>query len=206
MTRENQKIQKMIIKNIEQARNSINNSFKQIQIECKSVLGSELHYQAIIYHCLRNFGNIPISQIGMNVKIAIKNPKTHFFKEGILKKNKNFREGKEIIPDISIFSEHIKSDFRRRNFKNTLKETLYSLEIKASERENGRLQPKEIKTDIIKLKSQYTETKLKHNKEIGIGIMVIDTAPNENERMRKNTFDEIKRFAKENGVDFWYCS
>ncbi len=196
----------MIIKNIEQARNSINNAFKQIQFECKSVLGSELHYQAIIYHCLRNFGNVPISQIGMNVKIWINNPKTPFLKEKIKKKHINYRIGQEIIPDITIFTKNIKSDFRRRNHKKTLRETLYSLEIKASERKEGRLQRSEIKTDIIKLKSQYTETKLKHNKEIGIGIMVIDTAPKENERMRKKTLDEVTEFAKENGVDFWYCS
>lgn len=121
-------------------------------------------------------------------------------------KHKDFREGQEIIPDITIFTKNIKSDFRRRNYKNTLKETLYSLEVKASEREKGRLQGSEIKNDIIKLKSQHTETKLKHKKEIGIGIMIIDTAPKESERMRKNTLDEVKRFAKENGVDFWYCS
>ncbi|HIP49160.1 MAG TPA: hypothetical protein EYG92_09385 [Lutibacter sp.] len=122
------------------------------------------------------------------------------------KKHINFREGQEIIPDITIFNENVKSDFRRRNYKNTLKETIYSLEIKASERENGRLQRNEIKIDIIKLKSQFTETKLKHKKEIGIGIMVIDTAPKESEKMKKDTLDEVTEFAKENGVDFWYCS
>jgi len=196
----------MAINNVEQVRNSINNSFEQIQNECKSVLGSELHYQAIIYHCLRDFGNVPISQIGMNVKIWINNPKTSFLIERMNKKHINFREGQEIIPDITIFNENVKSDFRRRNYKNTLKETIYSLEIKASERENGRLQRNEIKIDIIKLKSQFTETKLKHKKEIGIGIMVIDTAPKESEKMKKDTLDEVTEFAKENGVDFWYCS
>jgi len=196
----------MAIKNVEQARSSINNSFEQIQSECKSVLGSELHYQAIIYHCLREFGNVPISQIGMNVKIWINNLKTSFLIERMNKKHINYREGQEIIPDITIFTENVKSDFRRRNYKNTLKETIYSLEIKASEREKGRLQRNEIITDILKLKAQYTETKIKHNKEIGIGIMIIDTAPKENERMRKTTLGEVAEFAKENGVDFWYCS
>lgn len=142
----------MAINSVEYARNSINNSFEQIQTECKSVLGSKLHYQAIIYHCLREFGNVPISQIGMNVKIWIKNPKTPFLIEKMNKKHINFREGQEIIPDITIFTENFKSDFRRRNYKNTLKETIYSLGIKASEREKGRLQLIEIKTDIIKLK------------------------------------------------------
>ena len=162
----------MVINNIEQARNSINNSFDQIQTECKSVLGSELHYQAVIYHCLRNVGKIPISQIGMNVKIYIYNPKTTFLKEKMNKKHKGYRAGQEIIPDITIFSENVNADFRRRNFENTLKETIYSLEVKASEREKGRLQFKEIMTDILKLKSQFIETKIKHNKEIGTGIIL----------------------------------
>jgi len=202
----------MTIENIEQARNSINNSFEQIQSECKSVLGSELHYQAIIYHCLRLYGKVPNSQIGMNVKITFINPKSEFFREGIknlnkaYQKNKSGQEGKEIIPDITIFSKNVKADFRRRNTKNTLKETLYSLEVKASERKNGRLRPKEIKTDILKLKAQYSETKIKHNKEIGIGMLVIDTAPKNNERMTKISLDEVIEFAKDNNVDFWYCS
>jgi len=45
-----------------------------------------------------------------------------------------------------------------------------------------------------------------YKKEIGIGITVIDTAPKEIERMRKEKLDEVIEFAKENGVDFWYCS
>ena len=196
----------MAITNVQQARKSINNSIDKITEECKSVLGSELHYQAIIYHCLRQYGNVPISQIGMNVKITFLNPKTKFLKDGMKNKKPEYQEGKEIIPDITIFSTNIKSDFRRRNSKNTLKETLYSLEVKASERKNGRLRPKEIKTDILKLKAQYTETNLKHGIEIGIGMLVIDTAPKSNEKITKKTLNEIVAFAKENGVDLWYCS
>lgn len=86
------------------------------------------------------------------LKFGLKNPKTPFLIEKMNKKHINFREGQEIIPDITIFTENFKSDFRRRNYKNTLKETIYSLGIKASEREKGRLQRNEIKTDIIKLK------------------------------------------------------
>ncbi len=196
----------MAITNVQQARKSINNSIVKITEECKSVLGSELHYQAIIYHCLRQYGNVPISQIGMNVKITFLNPKTNFFKDGMKNKKSEYQEGKEIIPDITIFSTNIKSDFRRRNSKNTLKETLYSLEVKASERKNGRLRPKEIKSDILKLKAQYTETNLKHGIEIGIGMLIIDTAPKSNEKITKKTLNEIVAFAKENSVDFWYCS
>ncbi len=39
--------------------------------ECRSVLGSELHYQALLYHCLRVYGQAPLGQLGMNVKIWI---------------------------------------------------------------------------------------------------------------------------------------
>lgn len=39
--------------------------------ECRSVLGSELHYQALLYHCLRTYGGVPSQQLGMNVKIWI---------------------------------------------------------------------------------------------------------------------------------------
>ena len=138
-------------------------------------------------------------------KIYIPNPKTKFLNEKMNRKHKDFRQGQEIIPDITIFSENLKADFRRRNNKNTLKETIYSLEIKASERENSRLQFNEIKKDILKLKAQYLETKYKHNKEIGTGIMIIDTAPKENERMNKMTLDRVKIIAKENNVDIWYC-
>ena len=39
--------------------------------ECRSVLGSELHYQALLYHCLRAHGSVPSRQLGMNVKMWI---------------------------------------------------------------------------------------------------------------------------------------
>jgi len=64
------------------------------------------------------------------------------------------------------------------------------------------LQGSEIKTDITKLKSQYTETKLKHNKEIGIGIMIIDTAPKENERMKKIHLMKLKNLQKKTVLIF----
>ena len=39
--------------------------------ECRAVWGSELHYQAMIYHALRTAGRVPREQLGMNVKIMI---------------------------------------------------------------------------------------------------------------------------------------
>ncbi len=77
-------------------------------------------------------------QIGMNVKTTIENCQTDLFKSKILMKNKKIQFGNlEIIPDISIYEKSIDSDWRRRNYRNTLKKTLYSLEIKASERHNN---------------------------------------------------------------------
>ncbi len=190
----------------EEARLAIIKSIPYIEKECKLVLSSELHYQAMIYHCLRLYSNIPVTQLGMNVKIYIKNPKAIFLKEAIKKKNINYRQGKEIIPDVSIFSQNINCDFRRRNCKNTLRETLYSLEIKASERLKGRIRPGEVINDIIKLKAQLQEIKNKYNKVIGVGIIIIDTAPKKAERMTPQALDNVKNVANKENVDFWYIS
>ena len=48
--------------------------------ECRAVLGGELHYQAIIYHCLRHAG-VPRNQLGMNVKQWIAGPITPLFQD-----------------------------------------------------------------------------------------------------------------------------
>ena len=48
--------------------------------ECRSVLGSELHYQALLYHCLRTHGGVPSRQLGMNVKIWIEPVTTEYFR------------------------------------------------------------------------------------------------------------------------------
>jgi hypothetical protein len=193
------------VETISEFQKSIRNSYSKIIEECRSVLGSELHYQAMVYHLLRALGKVPLSQIGMNVKTTIEDCKTDFFKDRITKKDKKFRsKNLEIIPDISFYSNSLKADWRRRNYKNTLEKTIYSLEIKASERNKGRLQFKEIETDFLKLKAQYNETKLKFNKEIGIGMMIIDVAPLENERMKKETLNKIIELSKKLSIDLWY--
>ena len=85
------------------AQASIHNSYQTIVNECRTVLGSELHYQAMVYHILRTKGNIPLAQIGMNVKMMIENCQTEFLKARILKKNIKYQSRNlEIIPDISI--------------------------------------------------------------------------------------------------------
>lgn len=183
----------------------ISNSFDNIVSECRSVLGSELHYQAMIYYILRSVGQVPVSQMGMNVKTTIKNPKNDFLKFRIQNKNIKFQsDGIEIIPDLTIFGRAINSDWRRRNYKNTLKETLFALEIKASERHKGRISFKEIETDILKLKAQYEETLINCRRKIGIGILIIDVAPDVNERIKTSTLKRIIELSKSNSVNLWY--
>lgn len=94
-----------VITSPKECQKAISISFNRIVSECRQVLGSELHYQAMIYHILRDIGKVPLNQIGMNVKIAIQKPTTQFLKEGIKTKHKDFQGyGKEIIPDISILN------------------------------------------------------------------------------------------------------
>ena len=72
-------------------------------VECRSVLGSELHYQALLYHCLRAHGQVPPKQLGMNVKIWITDVVSELFRKFDEKKHEGFRGGFEPIPDVVIF-------------------------------------------------------------------------------------------------------
>lgn len=71
--------------------------------ECRSVLGSELHYQALLYHCLRAHGQVPSRQLGMNVKIWITDVVSEYFRPLGEKKRPEYRGGFEPIPDVVIF-------------------------------------------------------------------------------------------------------
>ncbi len=82
--------------------------------ECRSVLGSELHYQALLYHCLRAHGQVPSRQLGMNVKIWITDVVSDLFRELDERKHEDYRGGFEPIPDVVIFRPEIGGDFRRR--------------------------------------------------------------------------------------------
>jgi hypothetical protein len=194
-----------MIQEPEEAKRAISKCYDEIIKECRLILASELHYQAMIYHHLRHSGMVPFNQIGMNVKTTITEVQNDFFHQRILLKNENYQSsGLEIIPDITFFSEKINYDWRRRNFENTFKETIYSLEIKASERHKSRLRQLEIKTDIQKLVAQRQETQKLFGKKIGVGVFVVDVAPDSNERMKEPTLNYIIEFAKLNEVDLWY--
>ena len=127
-----------------QAKKILIQTWSFIKEECLSVLGSELHYQAMIYHCFRYYGKVPKNQIGMNVKMWIDNPVSTLFSELDKRKHEDYQGGFEPIPDVVLFSPGIQGDWRRRNEKNTLKHMLLAIEVKASERKSKRLRPGEI--------------------------------------------------------------
>ena len=179
-------------------------SWPRIVEECRSVLGSELHYQAVVYHCLRAT-SIPARQLGMNVKMYIKDVVSEHFKVLDLKKHEDFRGGFEPIPDVVVFAPEIDGDFRRRNRARTLRYMLLAVEIKASERSQSRLSAGEIVKDILKLKAHLEEAQARGGGFTPV-VMVVDTAPEENERMRLWALEQMKSEASQHDVHLFYLS
>lgn len=175
-------------------------SWPRIIEECRGVLGSELHYQAVVYHCLR-VASIPPRQLGMNVKMYITDVVSEHFKVLDLKKHENFRGGFEPIPDLVVFAPEIDGDFRRRNRAKTLRHMLLAVEIKASERSQSRLSS----GDILKLKAHLEEAQARDGDFAPI-MMVVDTAPDEKERMRPWALEQIKIEASRCKVHLFYLS
>ncbi len=189
----------------EEAREALKTAWPLIKSECLSVLGSELHYQAMIYHALRTDGRVPANQIGMNVKMLIENPKSNLFKELSNSKHKDYQGSFEPIPDVVIFKPEINSDWRRRNKKNTLENMLIAIEVKASEREKGRLSPAEIALDIRKLAAHREEVLNRGSSMLPI-MMIIDSARTESERMRRKALEQACILAKDLDVGMMYIS
>ncbi len=173
--------------------------------ESRSVLGSELHYQALLYHCLRVHGQVPSGQLGMNVKIWITDVVSDLFRELDERKHPDFRGGFEPIPDVVIFGPEIDGDWRRRNRENTLRHTLMAVEVKASERHLGRLRAGEIVKDIEKLQALRIEA-LHRGSDLLPAIVTIDTAPEANERMTPWSRREVEAAAQKRGVCLFYVS
>jgi hypothetical protein len=183
---------------------SIARAWPQIVDECRAVLGGELHYQAIVYHCLRNAG-WPRTQIGMNVKQMIEDPVTAAFKAKGESKHIDFRGGFEPIPDLVLFSPEISGDWRRRNWLNTIRYMRCAIEVKASERANSRLGPGEIKNDIAKLVAHRKELQHRGFDMLPV-MMVIDVAPLRRERMLDYAVTECAKVAAANAVAWLYAT
>jgi len=193
-----------MITTVADAMNSLSRAWPMIVDECRNVLGGELHYQAVVYHCLRTAG-VPGDQIGMNVKQWIANPVTPLFQSRDLRKNENFRGGFEPIPDIVLFKHDISADWRRRNYIATLQHMLLAIEVKVSERAGVRLGPGEIARDIDKLAAHRDEVRHRHS-EMHPVMMVIDTAPLVAERMTAAGVNLARAAAMRQGVSFLYIS
>ncbi len=122
-----------------------------------------------------------------------------------ISKNKDYQEGFEPIPDVVIFDDGIGSDWRRRNNEKTLLHMLIAIEVKASEREKGRLRPKEIITDVEKLVAHRSEAEHRGGQLLPV-ILIIDSAPLEKERMTADTLKKVIQTAADNNVELLYCS
>ena len=173
--------------------------------ECQSVLGSELHYQAVLYHCLRIHGQVPPGQLGMNVKIWITNVVSEYFRKLDERKHPEYRGGFEPIPDVVIFRPEIDGDWRRRNREKTLRQMLMAIEVKASERKEGRLRADEIVKDVLKLEALRIEARHRGS-DVLPAIVAIDTAPEVNERMTLEARRVTEAAARERGVCLFYVS
>lgn len=172
--------------------------------ETRSVLGGELHYQAIVYHCLRLAG-VPARQLGMNVKQMIPNPVTTDFRQRASQRNPGYAGVFETIPDVVLFAPDINGDWRRRRYEETCRHMLLAIEVKASERANARLRLGEIAGDILKLAAHRKELEHQGFRMTPV-MMVIDVAPESRERMTDEARRESRRIAIERKVGWMYCS
>jgi hypothetical protein len=195
----------MLMKSQDEAAAALIRAWPSIVEESRLVLGSELHYQAMVYHCLRLYGSIPLGQIGMNVKMWISDPVTDLFRKLDKRKKEEYHGGFEPIPDVCVFSEAVSGDWRRRNHQKTMESILLAIEVKASERAGGRLRPGEIIGDILKLKAHREESRRRKGEFIPV-IMVIDTAPLLEERMSPLSLAKSRLVAREERVEFLYVS
>ncbi len=170
--------------------------------DCRAVLGSELHYQAMIYCALRDAG-APRGQVGMNVKQWITDVVSDRFRALDLRKKDGFRGGFEPIPDIVLFTDRIAGDWRRRNREATLHHALCVIEVKASERAGGRLGRAEILRDIGKLAAHRVEARHRGFDFLPV-MLVVDTAPLADERMRPADRVSCRTAAVAGGLGWLY--
>jgi hypothetical protein len=194
-----------MIANRQDAQAAINRAWPVICEECLTVLGSELHYQAMIYHALRSAGGVPIGQLGMNVKQWIPNVRSELFRQFDLRKHEAFRGGFEPIPDIVIFSPDVAGDWRRRSRDRTIMFMLAVIEVKASERAEGRLSPGEVSREIRKLAAHREEAQFRGH-DFHPVMIVVDSALKPAERMSLASVSAVRELSHELGVEWRYIS
>ena len=179
-------------------------AWPMIAEECRSVLAGELHYQAVVYHCLRMVG-VPRAQLGMNVKQYITNPASRLFQTFVLRHHPNFTGGFEPIPDVALFRADISGNWQRRNCDLTLRHMLLAIEIKASERQDGRLRQGEVISDIRKL-AAHREEALHSGAGFYPVMAVVDVAMERTERMTLSSLEASRNAAAAAQVGWLYLS
>ena len=187
------------------ARAALARAWPTISRECLKVLGSELHYQAMIYFALRTAGAVPVTQLGMNVKQWIPDVQTDLFKKFDLAKHEAFRGGFEPVPDVVIFSPAVECDWRRRRSENTLSSMLLAIEVKASERDRARLSRAELERDVLKLAAHRGEVRARGN-DFHPVMIVIDSAPKATERVRDDVRESVESLARSMEVEWLYAA
>jgi hypothetical protein len=193
----------LTVKTSEDAHAAFERCWDYLVLDCRRILASELHYQAMIYFHLRVHGGVPVTQLGMNVKQRIMNPVTPLFQQRDQRKHVDYRGGYETIPDIVIFDSTIDGDWRRRNQESTLRAMLLAMEVKASERHEGRLHAGEIISDIRKLAAHREEVRYRGSDMMPL-MLVIDTAPIKQERMRPDAIERMRTESETCGVSLYY--
>ena len=168
--------------------------------EAQEVLGSELLYQAVLSHCLRTQGEVPIRQLGMNVKMHIDDVISVHFKSKV---NPLYGNGCESVPDILIGRPGLGADFRRRNYKNTHRNALLAAEMKVSENDGKTMHPRSVLKDIAKV-AAIREEALHRGSDIVPAMVVVSTAPLERERLSEHSRREVEAAARELGVCLFY--
>lgn len=181
----------------------IRSAWPMIVEECRAVQAGELHYQAVVYHCLRLAG-CPRDQIGMNVKQWIEAPVTETFRNRAAAKNAKFQTGFEPIPDIVLFGPAVEGNWQRRNHLNTLRHMVCAIEVKASERAGSRLSVAEISRGIAKLAAHRDEVAHLGGTMAPV-MMVIDVARHPEERMQPASVESCRDNAFCAGVEWLYA-
>ncbi len=80
-----------MMKTSEEARRKLLFAWPFIVDQCRSVLSSELHYQAMVYNCLRAHADVPLSRVGMNVKMMVDDPVSELFKRYMTRRHELYR-------------------------------------------------------------------------------------------------------------------
>ena len=104
-----------------------------------------------------------------------------------------------------LFDPAIGGDWRRRDADATLRPMRAAIEVKASERHEGRLRPGEIDRDIDELRA-HREEAIHRGGGLRSVMLVADSAPEERERTTSGARRECEDRAKERDVEWLYVS